>query len=87
MRGRNPSRGARRGAIRLSAPRPLNGPAPRACKPACSVPAAQCTSKPSARNPHVKHCSAEREKGGERGIKYGIVGIKYGIEITRVWKK
>jgi len=28
-----------------------------------------------------------REKGRERGIKYGIVGIEYGIEIIRVWKK
>jgi len=28
-----------------------------------------------------------REKGREKGIKYGIVGIKYGIEITRVRKK
>jgi hypothetical protein len=28
----------------------------------------------------------ERE-GGERGIKYGIVGIEYGIEITRVREK
>jgi hypothetical protein len=26
-------------------------------------------------------------KGGERGIKYGIVGIEYGIEIIRVRKK
>ena len=24
----------------------------------------------------------EREKGGERGIKYGVVGIEYGIKIT-----
>ena len=28
-----------------------------------------------------------REKGGERRIKYGIVGIEYVIEITRVRKK
>jgi hypothetical protein len=28
-----------------------------------------------------------REKEGERGIKYGIVGIEYGIEITRVREK
>jgi len=28
-----------------------------------------------------------REKEGESGIKYGIVGIKYRIEITRVRKK
>jgi hypothetical protein len=28
-----------------------------------------------------------REKRGERGIKYGIVGIEYGIEITRVQEK
>ena len=45
------------------------------------------------RSTHAKHYSAERErelvreKGGERGIKYGIVGIEYGIEITRVRKK
>jgi len=41
-----------------------------------SVPAAQ----------HAKHGSRERElvreRGGGRGIKYGIVGIEYGIEIT-----
>jgi hypothetical protein len=29
----------------------------------------------------------EKEKEGERGIKYGIVGIEYGIEITRVQEK
>jgi hypothetical protein len=28
-----------------------------------------------------------REKRGGRGIKYGIVGIEYGIEITRVCEK
>jgi hypothetical protein len=28
-----------------------------------------------------------REKGGERGIKYEIVDIEYGIEITRVREK
>jgi hypothetical protein len=28
-----------------------------------------------------------REKEEERGIKYGIVGIEYGIEITRVREK
>jgi hypothetical protein len=28
-----------------------------------------------------------REKRGGRGIKYGIVGIEYGTEITRVWEK
>jgi hypothetical protein len=28
-----------------------------------------------------------REKGGERGIKYEIVGIEYVIEITWVRKK
>jgi len=37
------------------------------------------------------YCSKERvgrrEKGGGRGIKYGVVGIEYGIEITRVQKK
>jgi len=41
-----------------------------------------------ARSTHAKHCSRERvcvlvrEKRGEREIKYGIVGIEYGIEIT-----
>ena len=38
------------------------------------------------------HCSkrervGEREKGGGREIKYGIVGIEYGIEITQVQYK
>jgi hypothetical protein len=28
-----------------------------------------------------------RENGGERRIKYEIVGIEYGIEITRVQNK
>jgi hypothetical protein len=42
---------------------------------------------------HGKHCSYEREKviGREkergRGIKYGIVGIEYGIEIIWVREK
>jgi hypothetical protein len=29
----------------------------------------------------------EKEKEGERRIKYEIVGIEYGIEITRVQEK
>jgi len=29
----------------------------------------------------------EREKEGGRRIKYGVVGIEYGIEITRVREK
>ena len=46
-----------------------------------------------ARSTHAKHCSTRREselvreKGGEREIKYGIVGIEYGMEITRVREK
>jgi hypothetical protein len=41
---------------------------------------------------YAKHCSegervGVREKEGVRGIKYGIVGIKYVIEITRVREK
>ena len=45
------------------------------------------------RSTHAKHCSTRREselvreKGGERGIKYGVVGIEYMIEITRVREK
>ena len=93
--------GAAAQRVRLSAPRSGKGDgtpavayrasAPRACKWPGSVPAAQKNATDRARErENAKYCSstvARREKEGESGIKYEIVGIEYVIEIIRVREK
>jgi len=71
----------------------FGAPAPHACKRCGSIPAAQETATERARERATRNTvvrgekEVEREKGGERRIKYEIVGIEYGIEITRVREK
>ena len=68
-------------------------PAPRSCNARGSVSAELATATDSAGEGGALNTVAgrervgEREKGGGRGIKYGIVGIEYVIEITWVREK
>ena len=67
-----------------------HAPATRASVPAGPATATDSAGEGGAINT-VAHCGrervGEREKEGGGGIKYGIVGIEYVIEITRVRKK